>query len=184
MVNSGLGCIWWKNLAHHTNPKSCEGEHLGTPGLGNHSWQAGTQTTSGQQEACRSKTQTVSALRFTGSVGSLAGLLQAASPICSPQALGSGADGIKAFPQWDWADCWASGPTAVLAACWAVAVLPVPQEVMRGLTMGSAAHGTCHKRHTHSLAGSGSRETTIPLNQDKFLPLFADTDKTFFSLGL
>lgn len=34
----------------------------------------------------------------------LAGLLQPAGPICSPLALGSGADGIKAFPQWDCAE--------------------------------------------------------------------------------
>lgn len=27
-------------LAHHTNPKSWEGEHLGTPGLEKHGWQA------------------------------------------------------------------------------------------------------------------------------------------------
>lgn len=40
LVNSALGCIWWKNLAHHTNPKSCEGGLVGTLGLGKPSWQA------------------------------------------------------------------------------------------------------------------------------------------------
>lgn len=77
----------------------------------------------------------MSALRLAGSARPLAGFLQPSSPACSPLALGSGADGIKASLQRGCADCWASGPVAVLAMCWAVAVLPVPQAVMT-LTKG------------------------------------------------
>lgn len=45
----------------------------------------------------------------------------------------------------------------------------------------SAGHETCHKRYMCSLAGSGNRETTVPLTRDKSMPLLADTGDTFFS---